>query len=271
MKTSVYSTCFGLSTPRGSSFDVTDALANWAVYADEISVAVGDNESHAILNAAAYTLGVESKVRVTRTSFSFTDDPFAYGKTENAALQACTGDLLIQQNLDERLRADKEKLGDLHRVLATTSDLKAFWVPTIDLYGDVTRCLPTISRKWYIHAGGLKRGPVPFGIKADGRVDYNRSSTDELLSQDDQLVPTAALMSEYTLEQLRPYVAAGWPVSYHLGYSSFSDRIERSRWWKAFWETHTGDPNQHPTEIAQMAMRQTVEHGLPLWPTIATS
>lgn len=270
MRVSCYSSAWGLATPAGSSFDVRDALANWAVYADEISVATGDEESRTIVLDTARALGVLDRMVVTPVSYDRTGaDPFAYGKTENAALQACTGDLLIQQNLDERLRVDPARLRELHGILMARPDVSAFWVPTIDLYGSDDRCLPSPSRKWYCHRAGLSRGAVSFGIKPDGRPDYNVTSSDELTNGRGDLVPTMTLIQDLSLPTLRQYVAAGWPISYHLGYRDLAHRLDRSLWWKSFWEKASGDPNQHPTSVEQMAAKATVPHGLPLWPTIS--
>ena len=268
MKTSIYSTAFRLSTASVKSFDVPGALSNWSVYADEICVACGDLDSSSIVMNAADDLGIS--VKVVGTHFDFQTDPFAYGKTENAALQACSGDLLIQQNLDERLLVNPKRLSELYHILKGDNKISAFWVPTIDLYGSVNRYLNGgISKKWYIHQRGLFRGPVNFGLKADGRPDYNKSSTDELIDGSGNLVPTATLLRDLSLPSLQKYVADGWPITYHLGYLSLTDRLERSIWWKHFWERATGgDSNKHPTSVEEMAARETLEHGLPLWPVI---
>jgi hypothetical protein len=268
MKVSIYSTCWGMAGPAAKSFDIPGALSNWSVYADEISVACGDEPSAQLIEAAARVGGYP--VKVARTSFNFQSDPFAYGKTENAALQACSGDLLIQQNLDERLLVNPQRLSELYHILKGDNKVSAFWVPTMDLYGSVDRYLPPCGKKWYVHQRGLFRGPVTFGLKGDGRPDYNKTSTDELIDGTGNLVPTAALIRDLSLSSLQRYVADGWPITYHLGYLSLGDRLERSIWWKDFWTMATaGDPNKHPTSMAELAARETVVHGLPLWPTKA--
>ena len=264
MKTSIYSTAFRLQ--GNTSFNVIGALSNWAMYADEISIACGDEPSAQRVEDAARYGGYP--VKITRTSIDFTNDPFAYGKTENAALQACSGDLLIQQNLDERIRVDPKRLSEMYHILKGDNKVSAFWVPTIDLYGTTERCLPKVGQKWYIHQRGLFRGPVNFGIKPDGRPDYNKTSSDELLNGNGDLVPTARLARDYSLPFLPSYVADGWPITYHLGYLSLTqDRLDRSLWWKSFWTRATGgDENQHPTTLEELASKSAVEHHLPLWP-----
>lgn len=267
MKVSIYSPLFNVVEKK---FDYAGALDNWAVYADQISLAINTSKDGTYETIRDYAAAKGYPVSIVQTDFSY-DDPFCYGKIVNAALQNSTGTLLIEQDLDERIRASRPVLLGLDQILndpITPNKPSAFWVPTIDLYGSVDRCLPKIGQKWYIHRLGLFRGAVGFGMKADGRPDYDKTSTDELIDSDSNLVPTAALLRDHSVEGLRPYVERGLPLVYHLGYVSFADRLDRSLWWKAFWEKATGDPNRHPTSIEEIANRVTVEHGLPLWPTI---
>lgn len=267
MKVSIYSTGWSITS---KAFDYKGALDNWFTFADEVCVAVpmsdADDSAGAIL---AYAAEHGYNVRVTRPSFDFATDPFAYGKTENAALQHCTGDLMVQQNLDERMRVERRRLEELHGVLSSRYDVSAFWVPNIDLYGSMDTYIAPVKTKWMVHRPGLFRGACREGIKPDGRPDYNKTSSDELLDMMGNLVSTVALTPDLTVEGLKPYVAAGWPITFHLGYVSFGERIERSRWWKAHWERATGgDTNTHPTSIEELAAKETKPHNLPLWPTI---
>ncbi len=263
MKTSVYSTFWNANKMH---LDYKGALDNWATFADEISIAVGTSTDGTFESIRSYATEQGYPVRLIQTSFDFDKDPYAYGKTENAALQNCTGDVLIQQNGDERMLVTREKLQELGRFLRSRFDVSAFWVPNIDLYGSKERYL-NIGRKWMIHREGLFRGPARIGIKPDGRPDYNKTSTDELLDIMGNLVPTVSLLQgELTIENLRPYVEAGGPITYHLGYLDFKERLDRSVWWKNYWEKATGgDKNTHPTSVEEMAAKEAKEHGLPLW------
>lgn len=265
MKISIYSTFWSI---QSKSFDYRGALSNWAVYADQISIAIPswDTESEAPISAYAKERGFP--VSIVRTDFHPDHDDLFYGKTENAALQNCDGSLLIQQNGDERFRAAKNRLEELHEILQNRWDIQAFWVPTIDLYGSVEKYLPPARAKWYIHSRGIFRGAAPGTIKPDGHPDYNKTSGDEALDVMGNLVPTASIYSDLSIESIRTGVAAGWPISYHLGYVSFGERVERSRWWKAAWEKATGgDQNKHPVSIEEMAVKSSIEHGLPMWAT----
>lgn len=266
MKVSIYTSAFNLAKSHGVGFDVLGALLNWGVYAQEIVFACGDQDSALIVEASAEAAGVP--VKVVRTHFDFANDPFAYGKTENAALQACTGDLLLQANLDERWRVDPVKLAFLYSILEADPTIHAFFLPTIDLYGSLDRAVK-VGRKWFAHRKGLQRGAVRFGLKADGRPSYDKTSTDELLLPNGDLVNAASLIDDLSIENVRRYVAAGNPITYHLGYLDLKDRAARAGWWRDFWLRATaGDPNSHITDVAELEKRHTFEHGLPLWPTV---
>lgn len=275
---SIYSTSWNLTGPAAASFDYRGALDNWAYYADDISIAVPawDDGTAKLLTDYAAERG--HPLSIVRTPFSFDDDSFAYGKTENAALQNCKGDVMVQQNLDERLGGSKQMLLDLGEHLLRTPFIDAYYVPVINLYGSLDRYLDCAG-KWYVHKrgnalGAFRRGPVHWGLKPDGKPDYNVTSTDELIDPDGKLVRYLPLVrpaaeGQPTIDDLTPYVKAGMPIVYHLGYLSLKDRLDRSIWWKAYWEKATGgDKNQHPTSIEEMAARDTKDHGLPqpLWP-----
>lgn len=264
MKTSFYTTIWGLEA-RPKSFNMHEAFANWSVYADEISVACGDDYSLDYVERLANQEGFP--VKPIRTTFDFESDGQAYGKTENAALQNCSGEILVQSNADERFRVDKNTLLYLGEQLLHNPLIGAFFVPTIDLYGSVDKYV-SLGKKWYIHKPGYRRGPVNFGFKADGRIDYNKSSTDELIDSLGNLAPTVDLLPNMTIESLREYVKRGMPISYHVGYVQFAERLDRSLWWREYWQRTTGDENRHPISIEEIAARETKDHGLPLWPSV---
>lgn len=262
MKISIYSTAFNVIK---KNFNFKQALNNWFVYADEVVISVNTSEDDSYEQIVAYGKEMGFNLIVNKTDFSY-DDPFCYGKIENSALQACTGDLLIQQNLDERFRCDKNILTVLGESLLSQKDIMAYWVPVINLYGSYDNYID-IGKKWYIHKRGLFRGPVNFGIKDNGRPDYNKTSTDELIDQNGNLVPASALLMHENF--LKEYVEAGYPIVYHLGFVDFNERLSRNKFWKPFWEKATGgDENRHMMSIEEMAAREAKPHGLPLWKEI---
>lgn len=262
MKISIYSTAWNI---LNYGFDYKDAIDNWSLYADEICISVGPSadKTYEALEDYLKEKGISYKLNYQNIPHT---DPFYYGKMENSALQSCTGDLLIQQNLDERWCGEKSVLKLLGEHLSSGT-YKAYFVPTIDLYGDKEDFV-NIGRKWYIHSPGLSRGAVRFGLKGDGLPDYNKTSTDELIDKNQNLVPTAALIEHLTLETLHVYVKTGMPYTYHLGYLNLKDRASRAVWWKKFWENATGgDPNGHITSEEELLKRARRKHGLPLWKT----
>lgn len=261
MKLSIYSTAFNAIK---NNFDFKGALDNWFFYADEVCISVNTSEDDTFEQISEYGKSKNYNLIINKTSFSY-DDPFCYGKIENSALQTCSGDILIQQNLDERWAGDKTRLLEICENLKNTESCKALYIPTVDLYGSVDQYL-NLGQKWYIHKRGLNRGAVNFGIKQDGRPDYNKTSTDELIDKDGQLVPTIPLLTHLNIYNLREYANAGWPFTFHLGYLNLKDRVERAKWWKTFWENATGgDKNTHPTDIKELLDKRTTTHMLPLW------
>jgi len=256
MKISIYSSAW---SAKKMGFDLKGALDNWSKYADEIIIAVNKcNET--FLEIAELE---NPKVSIVMTDIDFEKDPFAYGKVIDSALQFTSGDLLIQQDLDERFRVDPEMLPKIYKRLKDNFFGSCF-VPTIDLYGD-TESYVNIGKKWYIHLPGFHRGPVKFGIKSDNHPDYNKTSTDELIDKDGNLVPTLNLF-DGNINDLQKYVERGMPIVYHLGYLNLIDRAERAKWWKDFWVRATnGDSNTHITDVKELLKRETKKHGLPLW------
>ncbi len=261
MNYSVFSTFFNAIKYK---FDYKGALDNWVTFASDISIAVNTSEDETFDAIESYAMERGYPVSLVRTAFDFKTDGLAYGKIENAAMQNCKGDILIQQNGDERWRADPDVMDMLAMRLYANPGLQAYFVPTIDLYGSKDQYL-NLGKKWYICKPGNFRGPVNFGFKADGRIDYNKSSSDELTDRSGNLVPTMDLLPDLSIETLREYVKFGMPISYHLGYLNLENRLDRSIWWKDYWTRTTGDENKHPSTMEELAARATKPHGLPLW------
>lgn len=263
MNISIYSTAWNIIKHK---FDYKGALDNWAYYANNISIAVGTSDDGTYEALESYAKEKGYPVSLIRTEFDFSTDPFAYGKTENAALQNCTGGILIQQNLDERLSGDKNVINQIGEHLYRTPFLDSYYVPVVNLYGSYDKYLD-IAGKWYIHKRGFFRGAVKFGIKPDGKPDYNKTSTDELIDAEGNLTKTMPLMQDVDIDLLQKYAKNGMPVIFHLGYVDFKERLDRSIWWKKYWEVATGgDTNKHPTSIEEIANRETKYHGLVMWP-----
>jgi hypothetical protein len=242
MKISIYSTAFNIIK---NEFDYEDAIKNYLYYADEVCLAINTSEDDSLNEIKKFIIDNNyNNVQIIETNFSY-DDPFCYGKIVNAALQACTGDICILQDLDERLGGNKDYLISLCKNFLNTDNAKALFVPVINLYKDLNH-YNDIAYKWYIHKNGLYRGAVNFGLKKDGRPDYNKTSTDELIDEYSNLVPTINIVQFLNFKSPMDYIKLGYPFVYHLGYTDFHKRVKRNAFWKPFWEKATGgDSNTH--------------------------
>ena len=254
MKISIYSTAFNI---LDKGFDLKDALDNWFFYADEVCVAV--NKSVDDTEQAFRQYGEEKGYNLTVVPVDIDyEDPFCYGKTEDTALQACTGDLLIQQNLDERLGGKKEVIKNLGQQLLNSNEFASFFVPVINLYEDYDH-YSNFAAKWYIHKAGLNRGSVSFGIKENGLPDYHKTSTDELIDENGELLPTYPLCSPREPQAALEYCESGNPFVYHLGFVDLEERAKRNEWWKVFWKMPTWNDD------VELKAGTGKKHNLPLW------
>lgn len=245
-------------------FDYKNALDNYALYADEIIVNINTSTDGSYEAVSSYVKERGYNVKVLSSSFDPVNDPFFYGRVVNAALQGCSHEVRIAQDFDERWCGNRDVLRDVAKALSQ-SNAKALFIPTIDLYGDINR-FASVNRKWYMTLRGVHRGPVNFGIKADGRPDYNKTSCDEAVTEHGDLVPTIPLINDLSIENLRGYASQGLPYSMHLGFTDLRDRAERAVWWGDFWRRATGgDPNGHITDVNELLKRATQPHHLPLW------
>lgn len=265
MKISIYSTAFNVIKNK---FNYEDAIKNYLYYADEVCIAINISEDRSLEIITAYINENHfNSVKIIPTNFSY-DDPFCYGKIVNAALQECTGDICILQDLDERFGGDKSKLIHLSTQLLKSLDVKALFIPVINLYGDFDRYKDT-AFKWYIHKRGLFRGAVNFGLKENGLPDYNKTSTDELIDKNKNLVPTVNVLQATNIYDPIQYMKLDYPFVYHLGYTDLHKRIVRNYFWKNFWEQATGgDENNHSLNVKDLLGKEYPKHNLKLWNTI---
>ncbi len=261
MKISVYSTAFNII---GKGFNFEDALDNWFYYADEVSISVNKSNDETFLKIKDYAESKQYNLLIEETDFDYSD-PFFYGKLENSALQRCTGDILFQQNLDERIGGDINTLKKLCENLFNQNDYFSFFVPVINLHTDYYNYID-IAQKWYIHKRGANRGPVNFGIKENCLPDYNKTSTDELIDNDGNLLPTFPLNKIANNLDGIDYFKSGLPFTYHLGYVDLNERVKRNEFWKNFWEKATGgDSNTHSLNIEDYMSKTVSPHNLQLW------
>lgn len=264
MKISIYSTAFNVVK---NNFNYKDAIKNFCFYADEVSLAINKSEDNSSEVVKEFVKENNLNVKVIDTEFSY-DDPFCYGKIVNAALQGCSGDICILQDLDERFGGNKDVLIKICEDFLKLEQIKALFVPVINLYGDFYH-YKDINFKWYIHKSGLYRGPVNFGLKDNGRPDYNKTSTDELIDSSGNLVPTLNIVQATNFNDPYLYIQNNLPFVYHLGYTNLDDRVKRNVFWKSFWEKATGgDKNTHALDKGQLHIEGLMPTNIKLWNTV---
>lgn len=255
------------------NFDIKEYLDNAFYYVDEVSVALNTSEDNSLEILNKYKNDTGRNLIITETNFSY-DDPFCYGNIVNSALQVCSGDILCLRDFDEYNGGNIEQFKAAAASLNEDNHYQAIFLPVIDLFGDLYH-YNKLGFKWFMHKRGLYRGAVNFGLKENGRPDYNKTSTDELIDKDGNLVKTINLV-EYiaaTLNQtinnefILKYMKSGHPFVYHVGYVNFENRLKRNNeFWIDFWTKATGgDGNNHATKIEDLNKREVFEHGLSLW------
>jgi len=106
---SVYTSLFNYSPDK---FDLTGAFSNWSNYADEIVIGTFKSQKQYLYHVID---DLESKSKAADFCFikvvecdTSLEDPLFDGKVKNAALQECSNDIVIQQDMDERLGGKKE-------------------------------------------------------------------------------------------------------------------------------------------------------------------
>ena len=239
-KKSIYSTLFNYKTNK---FNVDDHLSNFSIWPDEVIIATIDDED----DTYSYLLSKEKeypKLKVLKTALKrFT--PTFDGDLKDAALQACSGDILLQLDFDEKMSVHNLYMWDkLSEIILGTDDFSASFVPSVNLYKD-TKHLSSFTPKWYLHKRGLKRGVVNFAKNPNGTPNTEKSDSCELLNKDGDLVPSflyfdqslfknPTLAAEFMKEQDLPYVI-------HFGWIDLDRRVEINKnFWKKQWDAEAG-------------------------------
>lgn len=246
MNVSVYTSAFNLSS---GIFNFAGAIKNWAKYAKEIVIATTtEEEGEAIYKQIPFRelVYTPTNVKVIPTGISL-DDPFFDGKLKNAALQACSYDYVIQQDLDERLYGDPDKWEDLICNLKSLKHLniKAYMIHVLDLCHDFNE-YKSIGQKWYLHEkAGTFRGPVNFAKRDDGTIDTDKSDTCELIDANGDLVKAAN----------PPRAGSIWPeypAVIHYGYLNLSNRKKANEFWGPIWTQRKGSEVKVETDLAEL-------------------
>lgn len=223
MKLSIYSSAFNLI--KNGFIGWKDSIIKSCAFADEVVIAINKSKDETLIEIQNLNL---LNLKIIDCDVSYTD-PLLDGKLKNIALQNCSGDILIQLDLDEYIPIhQKENWIKLGTSLLNQHSIQSIMIPSINLYGSWDN-YKDITPKWYMHKRGLFRGPVNFAKKDNGTVDTNKSDTCELIDFAGNLVPTVCLQCELEdLDRNNIFVV-------HYGYLDFNARIKRN---KEFWSEH---------------------------------
>ncbi len=229
MKISVYTSAFNLIKNNFKGWQ--KSLLSSSQLADEVVVAVNTSVDDTIQQIEALKL---PNLIILQTNYQYTD-PLLDGKIKNAALQACSGDILIQLDMDEYIPTCQHMVWRLcAQHLMSSPEIDCYMIPSLNLYKE-PHLAKDISAKWYMHKRGFYRGPVGFARKADGTVDTYKSDTCELIDAYGCLVKTAKLPSD--LKSLQD----GAIFVVHFGYLDLQSRIDRNNeFWKEHWLLESG-------------------------------
>lgn len=259
---SVYTSLFNYSPDK---FDLEGAISNWAKYANEIVIATFEDQKSKILEATKYLGWLNGrkkttkhpKIKVVVEKDTSLDDPLFDGKLKNAALQACSNEVVIQQDMDERIGGDRIFWIDNAKRLLSVGFPISYYIPVIDLYKDLDH-YKDINAKWYLHTKtGTKRGVVHFAKREDGSVDINKSDTCELINENGDLI--AATPDYRFKETLNPK----FPHIVHLGYLDLNKRIENNKFWQPVWSARDKSEVKVPTDLETLEKEnQAKPHGL---------
>lgn len=256
MKASVYTSLFNYSPEK---FDLSGAFKNWSKYADEVVIATFEEQRDEIIyHALCNSPREDFKFKVVFCPDTSLDDHLFDGKLKNAALQACSNELVIQLDADELIGGDIKQWEYLGDVLTKQIAPFSCMIPVIDLYKDYSH-YKSVGTKWYLSLKkGLYRGPVNFAKKGGNLIDINKSDSCEAIDEHGDLVPSFA----------DTRFIESFDTSYvhviHTGYLDLDKRIENNKFWKPYWESRCGESVEVATTLEKLEEEnKAIPHGLP--------
>ena len=269
MKISVYTSAFNVIK---NSFQWQEALDNFSQIADEVVVGLNTSEDGSLEAIQNYCKDKQyTHVTILSCSFSY-DDILFDGKIKNAALQACSGDVLIGLDLDEfiPIRHKKRWRRWGQQLLERKED--SFMIPMINLWGDARKVradqYSKIKLKWYMHKRGLQRGVVNFARLPNGKIDVDKSDTCELICANGELASYSRLLKYVKSPQEHyEFLENEGLFVFHTGYINFQNTIDKNtQFWQPHWEERGGKPySKIPLTLEEMTNLLTINHNLSLW------
>ena len=269
MKASVYTSLFNYSPEK---FDLLGAFKNWSKYADEIVIATFEDQELSLGKiifeeyfGGFYQCAPQNEgkpfIKLIGVKDTSLDDPLFDGKLKNAALQDCSNELVILQDMDERLGGNLDQWEYLGELLKKQEPPFACMIPVIDLYGDFGH-YKNVNAKWYLSLKkDLYRGPVNFAKKENGLIDITKSDTTEAVDKDGNLVPYFYDNRFYCEQENRFDVNQCHVI--HLGFLNLEKRVENNKFWKPHWESRCGESVEVATTLEKLVEEnKAIPHGL---------
>lgn len=252
---SIYTSAFNLIK---NNFDYKFHIQNFSQFADEVIIAINTSEDNSINEIKDFISQNCSNVYILETNFSY-KDPLLDGKIKNAALQATKQDIKIGLDMDEYIPLWQKPIWYNLATELKFNNFDCFMIPSINLFKNKDSYF-SITPKWYMHKGGLFRGPVNFGRKSDGTVDTSKSDTCELINNKGNLAKFQLTPSD--IEDLRKNI---YPFVVHNGYLNLEHRILRNKnFWKEHWKIESGgiDPKHKVHETLEDFKENYQQHNL---------
>ena len=263
---SVYTSLFNYSPDK---FDLVGAFNNWSKYADEIVIGTFKGQQRYLYDVIDDLEEVPRGehfcfIKIVECDTSL-DDPLFDGKVKNAALQACSNDIVIQQDMDERLGGKEELWRALFNYLSQSDKTtpSAFFIESIDLYKDYNH-YKSVGHKWYIHTKqNTFRGPVNFAIREDGTIDTDKSDGCELIDAQGNLIQTFTLNQRF--KDQNGVFNTDLPHVIHLGYLDLEKRLEHNNsFWASAWSNLNGREVKIPLTLEELEVdNHAKKHYLP--------
>ncbi len=268
-----------------NAFDYETALGRAVAFFDEVVVAVNTSKDDTLARlqalAARGQVGHEPtpglyvgpsgewvKLRVIATDLAYTDITFD-GRVKDAALQACTGDVLVQMDLDEFVPLNQRALWRRYaEELLTIPQADCFMLPSVDLWGsmDTVRADARVGTKFRMHKRGLHRGVWKEAwMGSRTHFDTSKSDSCELLDAKGDLVRAMAVVPPNLLHPSTLMMLNGYPFTVHTGYVSFDQRVRVNKAiWAEHWQLRSGHTENVAVDKASLEGYPVVPHRLAL-------
>ncbi len=230
-----YISAFRLLT---NGFDYEKTLRGALAFFDYCTVAVNTRDDDGTLAALQALASTEPRLKIVSIDLSYDDVTFD-GRLKDTALQACTGDVLVQMDLDEFVPLNQRAMWRVYADrLLTSPGVDSFMIPTVDLWGsmETIRADAAIGVKFRLHRKGLHRGVWKRAWVVQGKqFRTDMSDSGELITADGELVTSATVVPPQFYQPMTHSMLNGYPFTVHTGYASFDQRIRVN---KAIWADH---------------------------------